>query len=204
LGLPKLETDFFLLLVQIERASTQDLKKYFREKRDEIKRESLKISRLVLPSQEMDDVEKAVFYSSPLYSAIHLYTSISKGKSLDQIVKRFSLTVERAKAILQFLVDCGLCRFADGLYIMYQPSTHVSRQSPFLTKHHSNWRIAAIQKSENVSQEEFMFTANISISHEDFKVIRETLADAVRNLAKKVEKSEAEEIANINIDLFWV
>ncbi len=43
--LPKFETDYFLLLVQIERAGTQDLKNYFREKRDEIKKESLKISK---------------------------------------------------------------------------------------------------------------------------------------------------------------
>lgn len=202
--LPPIETDYFLILVQIERAGTQDLKNYFREKRDELKKESLQISKRIVSERKLNDLERSIFYSSGLYSAIHLYTSLDREANFEDIINKFDISRARAQEILQFLLSTGLCVQEKGRYRMGTQSTHVEKSSPFLIKHHSNWRIAAIQKSENLSDEEMMFTANISLSKKDFGKIRESLIQTVQEVSKTVKDSSPEDIANLNIDFFWI
>jgi uncharacterized protein (TIGR02147 family) len=204
LVLPKLETDYFILLVQIERAGTHALKRYFTEKLAEMKKESRKVSQRLKHDRKLTDLEKSVFYSSALYSAIHLYTSVDNGKTLEDIIEKFDISRARAQDIVQFLVASSLCTQENAIFKMGTQSTHVEKGSPFLIKHHSNWRIAAIQKSESLSDEELMFTANISLSQKDFAHLREILIKTIQSLGEKVKDSPAEEIANVNLDLFWI
>jgi hypothetical protein len=105
---------------------------------------------------------------------------------------------------LQFLISSGLIQHESGIYRMQTKSTHVEKGSPFLLKHHSNWRISAIQKSEILSDSEMMYTGNISLSKSDFSKIREELILTIQNVLKKVKDSPAEDVANLNIDLFWM
>ncbi|MGZ3748396.1 MAG: TIGR02147 family protein [Pseudobdellovibrionaceae bacterium] len=203
-ALPKLDTDYFLILVQIERAGSEDLKTYFREKRDEIKKQSLQVSKRIVSEKKLNDVEKSIFYSSKLYSAIHLFTSIKEGVSLEEILERFDISRLLAQEIMQFLLLTELCIYEKGRYKMGTQSTHIDKGSPFLIKHHSNWRISAIQKSESLKDEELMFTANISLSRRDFEKIRDLLMQTIQEISKTVKDSTAEDIANLNIDFFWI
>ncbi len=204
LALPKLETDYFLILVQLERAGTHDLKDYFREKREEMKKSSLEISKRIRTDRSLTDLERSVFYSSGLYSAIHIFTSLESGKTLEQVVEKFNIPRSRVQEILRFLLEAGLVSSNNGIFIPTVQSTHIEKGSPFLVKHHSNWRVAAIQKSESLSSEEMMFTANISISKKDFEKIREQLVTAIQEISQIVKDSPSEEIANLNIDWFWI
>lgn len=202
--LPKLETDYFLILVQIERAGTFDLKNYFREKRDEIKKESLKISKRVSNDKPLSDLERSVFYSSWVYSAVHLFCSVDEGQTLEQIIVRFDLSRLRAQEVLQFLLSSGLVINENGKYKMASKSTHVEKGSPFLIKHHANWRVTALQKSEDLAESELMYTGNISLSKSDFSKIREQLVATIQDVIKTVKASPAEDVANLSIDLFWM
>jgi len=204
LGLQKLESDYFIILVQIERAGTYDSKKYFIEKREFLKKDSLKLSKRINADKSLTDLERSIFYSSKIYSAIHLYTSIGKGKSLEEIMKRFDLKRMRAMEIISFLLSVGLISEQNGVYIMEGKTTHVEKGSPFLLNHHTNWRITAVDKAERISDEEMMYTGNFSLSKKDFLKIREELVASLQRVIETVKESPAEELANLNIDLFWM
>ena len=49
-----------------------------------------------------------------------------------------------------------------------------------------------------------MYSANISISKIDFDSFREELVMLIQKFVKLVEKSPAEEIAQFNLDFFWI
>ena len=83
-------------------------------------------------------------------------------------------------------------------------ATHLEKKSPLLIKHHTNWRLKAIQVAETLSDEELMYTANFSVSKKDFHILREQLLQTVQKFLKIVGPSPAEEIAQFNIDLFWI
>jgi uncharacterized protein (TIGR02147 family) len=205
LGLVGLERDYFILLVEKERAGTKRLKQYWNSKLEELKKSSLKISNRVSHHRTLTDEEKSVFYSSFIYSCIHTYTSTAKrGRSLEEVRNRFELSRSRANEILKFLCDIGLCKENEGYFHVTDHHTHVPKGSPHLLKHHANWRIKAIQYSEELSDEELMYTANISISKKDFQKIRDAIVQLIKTMVNTAQESDPEEIAQFNLDYFWI
>ena len=171
----------------------------------DIKKTSLKISKRVSEHRVLTDEEKSTFYSSVIYSCVHAYTSTSKnGRSLEEIKNRFELSRTRTNEILMFLCDVGMCKENKGMYLVSENHTHVSKGSSHLLKHHANWRLKAIQYSEELSDEELMYTANLSISKKDFQKIREEIVHMIKSLVNTVQDSDPEEIAQFNLDFFWI
>jgi uncharacterized protein (TIGR02147 family) len=205
LCLSELETDYFSLLIQIERAGSADLKRYLEKKLDDLKKEALKLSKRIEHEKSLSDNERVVFYSSWIYSAVHLYSSIRReGVTIEEVATRFQIPRVRAIEVMGFLTRAGLCMEETGRYTMGVQSTFVEKGSPYLLKHHSNWRVKAIQKSESLADSEMMYTGQVSLSKEDFERIRETLSDALKDIMKTVKDSPADEVACLNIDWFWL
>jgi hypothetical protein len=205
LGLSGIEAEYLMLLILYERAGSTDLKKYWRQKMTQVREQSMKIANRIKIDRALSDTERAVFYSSPLYTAIQIYSSVgSKGKSLDEICHRFDLNRKQAAEILKFLVESGLCAEHNDSYTMGVQKTHLAQGSPFLPRHHTNWRVRAIQRSENLDEKELMYTAPVSLSKKDFEILREEMAMFIKTFLDRVHASEAEEIACFNLDFFWI
>lgn len=205
LGLGPLESDFFIYLVQFERAGTINLKAFWRSKLDKLNEDSLRLSNRIDADKQMSEVEKSIFYSTPLYSAIQLFTTVGeKGKTLDEICERFDLARAKAAIMLQFLVECGLCTFENAHYLPGIQKTHLEQESPHLLKHHANWRIRAIRQSEELSKDELMYTAPVSLSKSDFNSLREEMLQFIKHFLGRVHPSPAEEIACFSLDWFWI
>jgi uncharacterized protein (TIGR02147 family) len=205
LGLAPLEADYLTYLVQHERAGTPALRKYWKAKILDLRERSLKVANRVSTTRALTDQERAIFYSTPLYSALQLYTTIGKnGKSLTEICERFELNRLKAVEMMTFLTETGLCEEANGRYSPGVQSTHVERSSPHALKNISNWRIRAIQCSERLSERELMYTAPVSLSEADFDLLREEMVEFIKRFLDRVHASPAEEIACFNMDFFWI
>jgi uncharacterized protein (TIGR02147 family) len=201
-GWPPMESEYFMLLVQFERAGTSKLKNYFREKLDEHKKESARIMHRLAKDFQLNDGQRTIFYSSWLFSALRLYSSVGSGKSLQECVDAFQISRSRASQILHFLVDNNLCREEGGKYVMGPQFTSLQIGSPFFTKHHTNWRLRAIERCEQVSENDLLFTGPFSISKEDYNKIREKIMGLLQSVSTTVQNTQAVEIACLNIDLF--
>jgi uncharacterized protein (TIGR02147 family) len=205
LDLSPIEIEYFFLLVQYERAGAHKTKSFIKNKIQNLKTESLKLQNQVPHEKKLDDSEKAIFYSSWIYSAIHLFISTQKtGVNLEDVIHEFQIKRTRALEILNFLLKSNLCCKTQEKFKISTQSTFIDRSSPFLHKHHSNWRIKAIEKSENLCDEELMFTAPISISKKDFMEVRDDLVLILKKISTRVQASNPELLANLNIDLFWI
>jgi uncharacterized protein (TIGR02147 family) len=205
LQLTDFETDYFYLLVEYDKAGTHKNKNYYRKKINQAQNEAKKLSKRIEHEKSLNDTDRAVFYSSWVYPAVHLYLGIKpSGFSIEEVAERFDISRPRSAEILQFLLRTSLAIETGGKYKPGVQSTFVEQGSPHLIKHHSNWRIKAIEKSESITNNEMMFTAPISISKKDFGIVREKAVQFIKEVSKIVEKSEAEEIAQFNLDWFWL
>lgn len=201
----ELEMDYFSLLVQVKRAGTLELKKHLEKKLDSIKTEALQLSKRISHEKKLSDQQRAIFYSSWIYSAVHLFTSIKeKGVTSEEISARFNLTKQKTVEIVQFLLSTGICSENSGRYTMGVQSTFVERGSPYLLKHHSNWRVKAIQKSEALAENELMYTGQFSLSLKDFELLRERLTEFLKEANLLVKESKSEDLACLNIDWFLI
>lgn len=148
LGLTGLEADYLFYLINYERAGTPGLQKLWKTKLEEVRAKALQVINRVSTSRVLNDQERSIYYSSALYSAIRLFTSVGKeGKSLAEVAERFEIARAKASEILNFLADVGLCERLGDRYVMGTQSTHTEQGSPHMLRHHSNWRVRAIQRA---------------------------------------------------------
>jgi len=135
---------------------------------------------------------------------VHLATTLNKSVDIQEVCKRFSLEPKKAREILNFLIQANLIHEKDGCFKAGTISTHLPSDSPFLNKHHTNWRLKAIQSNESLTEEELMYTATFSIGKNDFAHLRELLMETIKKFLQVVKESPSEEIAHLNIDCFWL
>jgi len=205
LGHTDLELEFFSLLVQIERAGNSEYRNHLKKKLAATKSESLKLSKRIFHEKKLSEQERSIFYSSWIYSAVHIFTSLhEKGVSVDEVSERFDLMKNKTVEILQFLISTGIVVEKSGKYFPGVQSTFVEQGSPHLLKHHSSWRLKAIQKSENLSETEMMITGQYSISKNDFLKIREGFTEMVKNINNTIKETNPEDIVCLNLDWFWL
>lgn len=198
----KIEREYLFALLQLEKAGSHSLKKYWQERIQEIITEKNKMHRRFDKHHELTDADRAIFYSSWLYAAALLASSIDDGQSLDQIAETLNLSREKTDEIIQFLVKVGICKESKGIFTLGETHVHISNESPFVVKHHTNWRMKAVQKMDSRTNEELFFTSPMSIAKKDFDAIREKINFAVKEIIDVAKESKAEEIVCLNIDFF--
>lgn len=204
LGISKLESQYLWILVQIERAGSHKLRAHYLELKDQLRKQALQITNRVQKTHNLSEQEKAVFYSSWIYSAIHLFTSLNRDVRFEDVRQRFNLPAMKTRELLDFLVQIQLVIEHNGIFKPGPILTHLEKNSPFIFKHHTNWRLKAIQAAESITDQELMYSATISISKNDFTLLREEMAQVIQKFVNTVKDSPAEEIAQFNLDLFWL
>ena len=203
-GLRSNASDFFVLLVERERAGTNNLKALLTRRIEAGRSNGLLVKEVVRTDHLMSEEAKATFYSSWSYAAARLLASIP-GQHREAIATRLRMTrVETAK-LLEFLENQGLVVIEGEALAIGPNRTHLEFGSPFLSRHHLNWRLKGLQKIESLrGDSELMFTAPLVISRNDFAKLRERLLEVVKELSEKVKDSPSENLYCLNIDLFEV
>lgn len=203
LGLRDLEAQYFLLMVQRERAGTPLLKAATDKQLASVRAQAKELVNRVERDRKLTDQEKATFYSNWYYSGIRLATSISKLQTVDALSEYFDFPRDQVRRVLDFLLASGLCVESEGRLQMNAKATHLESNSPLTARHHANWRIKAMQRHERLSENEMAYTGPMSISLKDQLKIRERLVQLIEETVRVARASEPEEsLMCLNID--WI
>lgn len=202
LGLNEIEADYFHLLVESDRAGTSRYREKLAKKIAGLQKQSRDIGRRVPRNKELTDQQRAIYYSSWLYTGVRNLTAVPGFGNADAIAERLHVEPAVVQRVLRFLLENGLCR-EDGGVVTYGPaSTHVDRSSPFVNKHHQNWRFQSLRLMERGSDDDVFFTSPMSLSREAFAEIRKRLPDIIQEIMKVAGPSASETTACLNIDWF--
>ena len=110
LGLTESESEFFLLLVQLDRAGNEPLRKILKRQIQEMKKKSFELANRLQAEKKLSAEKRAVFYSDWSYSAVRQLSAIKGFHSLDSIADYFDFSTKQTKLILDFLIGTGLCK----------------------------------------------------------------------------------------------
>jgi uncharacterized protein (TIGR02147 family) len=202
LALNELEAEYLHLLVEHDRAGNPRYKDKTARKIKLLQQQSQKIGKRVPRTKELTDEQKAIYYSSWLYTGIRNLTAIESLQHADEIATRLHCEPQVVLKILRFLLDSGLCREENGRITYGTASTHIDRESPFVNKHHQNWRFQAIHKMESGREGDVFFTGPMSLSLEAAEEIKRLLPTFIQNVMKISGPSESETVRCLNIDWF--
>ena len=201
-GLSELETDYFLLLVQHDRAVTPRLRSRVEKKIAQLKEQSQRLVNRIETSAVLSEEARGIFYSSWEYTAVRQLTAIEQLDSVESIARALGLPRKDVRSIVDFLVEHRLCVVRDGRLAIGPQSTHLADSSPWVRVHHRNWRDFGIRRLERNDERDLFFTCPLTIGKADVARVRELAIQFIDQLYKIVDPSPSEQLSCLNLDWF--
>ncbi len=203
LGLTATETNYFLLLVQRERAGTQELSNILLEHIRDMQGTQKKMERSLNPERkELTDSAKGIFYSNWYYSAVRLMTAIPGFHTPAAIAQKLKLPLAKIQDAVNFLKAHGLIIEERGKLKIGPRRTHVAPNSPLANRHRINWRLQAVQHLDHLADDELCFSMPLAMAEKDIPKVTKILQETIKEIEGLLEKSAEETLACINIDWF--
>lgn len=199
LGLSDSETAYFYLLIEFARAGSSKLRSQLR-KRIETQRHQL--THRIAKSTQLSDEVKAIYYSSWIYSGVRNLIATPGDHDVQSLATRLDLPPNVIGRTLEFLIHHGLCKVKNGRLTYGPQKTHVSADSPFVLKHHQNWRVQGFHAMESRSDSNLFFTSPMSLSKEAAETIRLLLPKLIQEVMSISGPSESEVVYCLNMDWF--
>lgn len=202
LSLSEDEIEYFLLLVEHQKSGSQKLANRLLKQIKKKQERALKLENRIKKDMELSEEDKAIFYSSWVYSGISLMTDIDAYSNTTQISQRLNLPKNLVQKVISFLLEKGMCIEVKGNIKMGPTSTHVGSSNLLTVKHHQNWRLLGFNKMIFEDDKQLFFTGPMVMSQEVADEVRIRLPEIIQDILKKVHPSKSEVVRCLNIDWF--
>lgn len=196
------ESKFFILLLQISRAGTVELKDFFRRDVKEILAKRSDLKNRIDIKKSLRPMDQQVYYSSWHYAAVHMLLAIKEFQYPESIADRLHLERGKVIEILNFLVQTGLAKKVENNFEIGVTRIHLDNDSPQIQRHHTNWRMQAINSIDKNLKSDLHFSTVVSMNPTDLPALKEILIKAIEDSRKIIRDSKEEQLVCLCIDLF--
>jgi uncharacterized protein (TIGR02147 family) len=198
------ESEYFILLVLMERAGSIDLKDHFEKQIEKILKERLEIKERIKSSNDLSSIDYVLYYSQWYYAAIHILCAIPEFENERQIADKLNLPIEIVKKALNFLIEKNLVSLKKGKLSIGKARIHIDRKSPLFIQHNTNWKIEAIKALEQIKHDSLHYSGVLALSKVDYKAIKEIYLRAIEQSEAILKDSPEEVLISVSMDLFEV
>lgn len=202
MGLNQKEAEYFLLIVEHQRAGSFKLKKILEKKLEREQQLGSQLQNRLPQDRQLTDEEKMQFYSSWMYSAIRILSALPTMNSPKIISERLNVPLGIANDIIHFLLEKNLCIMKENNLTYGPHRTHIGKDSPFVVRHHQNWRLKGLNIMETRREEDLFFTQPMALSKEAAEKIRLLLPGIIEQINSISGPSDSEVVRCFNIDWF--
>jgi uncharacterized protein (TIGR02147 family) len=196
------ESELFLLLVQHERAGSQKLAARLKGQIESRRAERLLLRNRVDIKQSLSPAHQIRYYSSWEYGAVHVSLAVPGLDEPEAIARELGIPRRRVSEILEFLAQVGLASPKNGRYVLGQARIFLKSDSPMVWKHHTNWRLRAIQSFQEARSDRLHLSTVFSASGEDLKRMKALLLNCIEEVRGKIKDSKDEAVHCLNVDFF--
>ena len=197
------ETDYFLLLVELERAATAELKSRLRSKLKSLTQTRRNFAAALKTDSTITDEDRLRYYSSWIYAATHVACMI-QSFSIEGLAERIKLQTTAIVKVLADLEKMGLVINQAGRWSATSKNIHLSAEHFMGRIGHAIWRNRTIQFLQDGSDDGLHYSAVHCLSKADVEVIRQKLKEAVLDCRKLIDPSAAETMAVLCLDWYEI
>ncbi|MGZ3697753.1 MAG: TIGR02147 family protein [Bdellovibrionota bacterium] len=198
------ERSYFVALIQLERAGTRELSNHFRNQILLLRERNKVIQQRIAVKSSLSTEDQSTYYSSWIYGAVHILTSVPELRSKGALSHHLQVPVSVISEALEFLVSIGAVMRDQGQYCIGKTRIHLGRNSPNLTKHHTNWRMQALQAMEKRNVQDIHYSSVMALAPVDAEKISALLLNTMAG-AEDILKHATEKSAYcLGIDFFEV
>lgn len=196
------ESEYFLLMVSHDRAGTVALRQVYKRSMDDFLRRRQEVIGRLGRKGEISSAAQGVYYSSWLYSAIHVATTIPHLRKLKPLLDFFGIPLGRMREILQFLQENRLIEKSGEDFLATKNWIRLARTSPLINKLHSNWREVAVANLAYQTEEDLNFSGIYSLDEASAREIREALLECIKKQVKVIEQAPEKKLYVLGVDFF--
>lgn len=201
----KEESRFFILVVEYARSGTPDLRTHFLELMDEQIQKQLNLTERFKIKEVLSFEDQTTYYSEWAYAAIHIAVTISKLSSAEALAEFYQLPKIKVQKILKFLLSAGLiAETRPNQYTIGTARIHLGQDSALVSKHHTNWRLQAMNSFERETERDLHYTSVVSLSHEDILEIKSRFVKEIDSFNSIVKDSKEETMYCLAMDFFSI
>lgn len=203
----KLNTDeekYLKMLLALARTS-------LKERKDELQKEISVFQEMKLSPSENRNAKKLVheaqdlsaYYLDPWAQIIHMYLTIPKWrKNPLALVEKTQLAPEKLSAILKTLEDLHIIEFKNGVYSVLKDQLHLQKSSPLCGPQQSLMRSQALHRTQSIGSNGYSFLATFTADDATRLQIQHHFVDFLKKVEKLVADAPAEEVYQVQFDLF--
>ncbi len=196
------EKDYFLLLINKDRAGSKSLENHFETKIKKIQKEKTEIKSRIITSHELSHEEQLLYYENWLLTAVHMCTLIPQLRNASAMSDYLSTPIDRIKSAIDVLIKIGLIEQEKGSFHSTQKRIHIGEKGLALKCHHTNWRHQAIASLDNLSSEDLHYSSVMSISKKAALQIKQIILKSIQDSEPVIKDASDESIHCLTIDLF--
>ncbi len=196
------EREFYLLLVQKDRAGSKDLESHFEKKIKSIALKRREIKERIQVKATLSESDQLTYYSSWHYTAVHMCLRVPTTQTLHSISNYLRLPTKRVSEVLEFFIKTGMAEQKGDTYLVGPTRIHLPSDSPLISKHHTNWRMQAISALDRKSKNNAHYSAIYSISESAAQKIREKLLQLIQDIEPDIRDAKDETVYTLCFDLF--
>lgn len=198
-------TEYFLSLVQHDRASASSLKKFLAKKLTQLQKKHQQVSEMISAKERVTiGDERIAYYTNWLLPAVHVLTSVPAYQKTESLADKLRIPGELLLTVLDELKSMGFISEKSGRFKSVVHNIHVNRESSLNIAHHSQWRQRAMGKIVERDPRNIHYTTLYGISHKDADILRGMLLEFIENSRKLVEPSAEEDVVCLLADLFYL
>ncbi|WP_412471259.1 TIGR02147 family protein [Halobacteriovorax sp. RT-2-4] len=197
------EKDYFLLMVQKDRAGSVELERYFLEKINDIQNKRKEITNRIKATNTLTTEDQMKYYSSWYYVAIHILTALPTFNGAQEIATHLKLNIKVVKDALDFLIDKNFVTIdSHGKLAIGSTRIHLPQGSDMLPRHHVNWRQKAMESVDHVGENDLHYSSLLGISRKDLPVLKEKVLKLLEEFEVVLNETGEEIPVVFTLDLF--
>jgi uncharacterized protein (TIGR02147 family) len=201
-GLTEQESEYLFLLVLHAKATHWKLKKRHEAQIERMREAARQLENRLPNQQAMTEGDRATFYSSWIYSGVRNLVATDRFQTVEAIAEYLRLKPAEVKKVIDFLLGKNLLKSNQKRWVPGPSRTHLGADSPFVIRHHQNWRLLGFQKMEMKNKDNLFYTAAMSISENLADELRQELPNWIEQLNRRIAPSRSEVVRCLNLDWF--
>jgi uncharacterized protein (TIGR02147 family) len=202
LHLNERESDYFLLLVDKERAATLALRKRIEKKCADLKREGLQLSSAVNADYSISEKHRVLYYSTWAYPTLHVACMI-RPSSVRELAAATGLPIAPIGRALGDLLEMGLVRNQGPRWEATNRNIHLPSDHALTNMMHANWRAKTSQQLQEFGSADGLHYSGVHcLSRADIEAVHRKLKESLLGIRRTIDASPSEAVAVFCLDWY--
>ena len=134
-----------------------------------------------------------------------MLTTIEKFRTVEAIARELKIPQSKVSEVLAFLSNVDLVKKERGIFLPGVSRIFLGNDSPMITRHHSNWRLRAMESFDRNPLDDIHLSTLLSFAAKDLLRMKERIVKNIEETrAISRESSPEEELYCFAVDFFKV